>query len=97
MEAMNISWDLFESQPVIEDGHRIQPSDVGPETRQPPVENRGSNGGLLLTLSGVLVRRQTAERAMRAVLIVQPDNRTPTLSSSGRSSTAGIRGTDVRS
>ncbi len=28
------------------------------------MQNRGSIGGLLLTLSGVLVRRQAAERAM---------------------------------
>jgi hypothetical protein len=45
-------------------------ADVAPETRQPPLEKRGSNGRLLLTSSGVLVRRQVAERAVRAVLTV---------------------------
>src|SRR4029453_6541702 len=45
-------------------------SDVGPKARQPTLENRGSNGQLFLTLPGVLVRCQMAERAVRPALIV---------------------------
>jgi hypothetical protein len=44
--------------------------DVGPETRQSTLENRGPNGRLYLTLPDVVFRRQMAERAVWAALIV---------------------------